>query len=336
MVTIAEIAKRAGVSPSTVSKALRGRDDINKETASQILTYAVEMGYSTDTRENNKKNCIGILFPEVISDYYARIVNSLISLFRDEEMETFLAISDFSGERETLLFQQMLDMKLTAIICITEQDILSPRIRESTSLYNIPILQIAMNQQSYGHDNICVDERVGLNLAVNHLVDLGHREIAFLGDPYGERRLFFFQEALRNRGLPDKNILLTKARHWQAGYELAGQLLSKKKWQGITAVIAEYDNIAVGAMRRFSEAGFLIPRDFSVIGFDDAKYCSFLPVALTTVNSHAEEMCDIAFEMLYRKIRNPNYKVIQNSSIVPTLVFRESTAPPAVKKQGKA
>ena len=327
MATLAEIAKRAGVSPSTVSKALRAKDDINKETASRIIAYAVEMGYSVGIKSNKEKQCVGILFPELISDYYARIVSRLTCLFREEGIETFLAVSEFSGERETILFRQMLDMRLTAIICITEQDVLSPLIRENIVLYKIPVLQIAMNQQSYGHDNICVDERVGLNLVVNHLADLGHHEIAFLSDPYGERRLYYFQEAMRSRNLPDKNILSTQTRHWQAGYELAGQLLTGKKWQGITALVAEYDNIAVGAIRRLTEAGFQVPRDYSIIGFDDAKYCSYLPAALTTVNSHAEEMCDIAFEMLYRKIRNPDYKVIQNSSIVPTLVFRESTAP---------
>ena len=331
MATLADIAKRAGVSPSTVSKALRAKDDINKETASQILAYAAEMGYSLSNKGNNGKQCVGILFPELISDYYARIVNSLTSLFRSDGIETLLAVSEFSGERETMLFRQMLEMKLTAIICITEQDVLSPLIRKNAIIHKIPLLQIAMNQESYGHDNICVNERVGIYLAVDHLADLGHREIVFFGDQYGERRLCYFQEALQNRSLPDKNILLTRARHWQAGYELAGQLINSRKRQKITAVVAEYDNIAAGAMRRFSESGFVIPRDYSIIGFDDAKYCGYLPVALTTVNSHAEEMCDIAHEMLYKKINNPEYKVIQNSSIVPTLVIRESTTTPAAR-----
>ena len=334
MATLAEIAKRAGVSPSTVSKALRAKDDINKETASQIIAYAAEMGYSMGTRENNDRQCVGILFPELISDYYARIVSRLTSLFQEKGLETFLAVSEFSGERETILFRQMLGMKLTALICITEENVLSPLIRECASLYNIPMLQIAMNQQSYDHDNICVDEQVGITLAVKHLADLGHREIAYLGDPLGERRMYYFQEALRSLALPDKNILLTQARHWQAGHELAGQILASRKWQGITALVAEYDDIAVGAMRRFAEAGFQVPRDYSVVGFDDAKYCSYMPVALTTVNSHAEEMCDIAFEMLNKKIHNPGYKVIQNSSIVPTLIIRESTAAPVERKQG--
>jgi DNA-binding LacI/PurR family transcriptional regulator len=239
-----------------------------------------------------------------------------------------MAISNFSNEREASLLKQMISMKMSAIICVTEQSFLSPLIRESTALYNIPILQIAMNMESTVHDNICVDERAGLNLVINHLTQLGHKNIAFFGDQYSECRLFYFQEAMKAHGLSEKNVFLTQIRHWQAGYELAGEALDNRKKKELSAVVAEYDDIALGAMRRFNEAGFTVPGDYSIVGFDDANYCRYLPVALTTIESHLEEMCDIAFEMIIKKIRDPEYRVIQHISIAPDLIFRESTAAP--------
>jgi DNA-binding LacI/PurR family transcriptional regulator len=331
MVTLTEIAKRAGVNPSTVSKALRGSDDINKETASQIISLAAELGYTKTRRNHIKEPCIGILCPEIISSYYARIVSTITELFQAKNIETFITISEFSGEREESLLRQFIDLEMAAIICITEQGILSPLIRECISLYNIPILQIGLNQPAYGHDNICVDERIGVNMAINHLIQLGHKEIAFFGDEFSGRRKECFQEALQENGLYSKNVFITELRHWQAGYDLAQQLLSDKKKQSITAIVAEYDDIAVGSMRRFTELGLKIPDDYSLIGFDDAKYCRYLPISLTTIESHVEEMCGIAFNTLYRKIQEPNYKVIQNISISPDLISRESTAVPAAR-----
>jgi LacI family transcriptional regulator len=333
MITITEIAKHVGVSPSTVSKALRGSDDINKETAVKISAMAAEMGYSLEKRKKHlKRKCVGILCPEVISNYYARIVSKLTELFRDKEVETFLAVSDFNGQREESLLQQMIDMKMAAIICITEQDTLSPLIRKDTKLHGIPILQIAMNLQSMGHDNICIDERMGLMLIVNHLAQLGHKHIAFIGEKYSERRLQYFQEAMRNHGLSENNVHITQSRHWQAGYELADNLLVVGKRLPVSAVVAEYDDIAVGAIRRLHEAGLQTPADYSIVGFDDAKYCRYLPVSLTTIESHVEDMCNIAFDIIVKKIRDPKYKVMQNISIVPDLIVRESTGTPPMKK----
>jgi LacI family transcriptional regulator len=335
MVTLAEIAKRAGVSSSTVSKALRGGNDINRDTAARIALLAAEMGYTRGEKKiahKHKKQYIGILCPEIISSYYARIVSKLTELFREEDIEVFLAISEFSGKREAALLEQMIALKMTAIICITEQNTASPLISEKIILHGIPILQIAMNLQSTGHDNICVDERTGLMLVINHLTQLGHKRIAFLGEQYSERRMQYFQEAMREHGLNENHIFITQTRHWQAGYELGEQLLADRKKLMFTAVAAEYDDIAVGVMRRFREAGLKSPRDYSVVGFDDAKYCRYLPISLTTVETHVEEMCDVAFNIILKKIKEPNYKVIQNISIIPDLVCRESTGAPAFWK----
>jgi DNA-binding LacI/PurR family transcriptional regulator len=225
MVTLTEIAKRAGVNTSTVSKALRGSDDINKETAAQIVSLANELGYTKKRRDYLKELCVGIICPEIVSNYYARIVSTITGLFREKKIETFITISEFSGEREEALLRQLIDSQMSAIICITEQGILSPLIRKNMSLYNIPILQIALNFHSIGHDNICVDERIGVDLAINHLIQLGHREIAFFGDEFSGRRKDYFQEALQSHGLYHKHIFITELRYWQAGYNLADQLL---------------------------------------------------------------------------------------------------------------
>ena len=328
MVTLKDIAEAAGVNITTVSKALSGSEDIRRETANRICEIAHNLGYVRRKRKNSSEttNIIGVICPEFMSSYYSRILTVLVSKLDKCGFDSFFAMSEYDFNRELALIKKYSEKRFAGIVCITEKKDLSAFLRKSDIKDLMPIVQIAMNVSTGEIDNICVDERIGIEYAVDHLLSLGHTNIAFLGDEYGEERLSFLKDYMREQNitLPEENILISRNRNMECGYELAGKLLRLERRP--SAIVAEYDDIALGAIRRITEAGLKIPDDISVIGFDDSNYCAYLPTALTTISSKTEEICEIAVETLVKKIEDPGYKVVKNILIKSDLVIRESTA----------
>ncbi len=327
MVTLKDIAEAAGVNITTVSKALSGSEDIKRETANRIFEIAHKMGYKKKKRKNSSEttNIIGIICPEFMSSYYARISTALVSKLSDNGFDCFFAMSEYDFNREVAIIKKYSEKRFAGIVCITEKNDLSAYLRKSEIKDLMPVVQIAMNVNASEIDNICVDERVGVEYAAEHLLSLGHTNIAFLGDEYGEERLKFLKDYMSRQSItiPEENVLISHKRHMECGYELAERLLKMENRP--SAIIAEYDDIALGAIRKINEAGLRIPDDISIIGFDDSNYCAYLPIALTTVTSRTEDICEIAVETLVKKLEDPGYKVVKNILIKPDLVVRETT-----------
>jgi DNA-binding LacI/PurR family transcriptional regulator len=327
LVTQNDIARMAGVNKSTVSKALRGSSDINPETGERIREVARQMGYvHKSTHKAAPNQMIGIICPEVISGYYARIITTLTNHLLKHEYLALTALSDFSQHREEQILTQFAHMQVSGIMYITEQsnagDILAKTFAGHSA---IPLVIIGLNYEDQKHDVISVDERLGIRRIVEHLIDLGHTRIAFIGDILVQQRLRYFQDCLKHHDIvPDSRYIAIGAeRHEQGGYLRMQHLLALP--EPPTAVVAGYDAMALGAMRALKEAGKRVPEDISLTGFDDSSLCKYLPTALTTVNCNIEEMSRIAAAILLKNIRDPSYHVVQTVAIQPDFMVREST-----------
>ena len=326
MVTLDDIALTAGVNKTTVSKALRGTSDISKETARTIRAIAVSMGYIVKQKTPRElSKYIGIICPEVKSAYYAEIVTRLSQLFSERGYVPLFSLTHFDGAMEVSMIENFVNQNVAGIICLTESDYAATKLREVTMDGQVPVLQIAMNLNAKEYDNICIDEAMAIEYAIKHLIDMGHRKIAFLGDQYANYRLKYFRQYTEKYGIAVENdyIILNEKRHFECGYIGAGDLLKLKDRP--SAIIAEYDDVALGAIRRFQESGLKVPEDISVIGSDNADYTPYLYRALTTIDGHVDEMCSIAAKIMDRKITNLEYSVVQNISIKPELLIRETT-----------
>jgi DNA-binding LacI/PurR family transcriptional regulator len=175
---------------------------------------------------------------------------------------------------------------------------------------------------------VTVDRRHGAYLAVRHLLRLGHRRIGFLhGDlryDTDRERPVGLQQAFSEAGLnPDQRLWVEARAGYRGGYEAARELLARPGEP--TAVFCNNDEVAVGAMRAFREAGLRVPEELAVVGFDDLEIAEFAPVPLTTVSQPIPEQAQLAVDRLFARLGNPaEPPKPQTVSLRPELVIRES------------
>ena len=324
MATIYEIARALGLNASTVSRALRDGQGLAPDTVAAVRAEARRQGYRPRERKSAAPRTVAILCPEVESSFYAKIETALSARIREAGCSCILLLTGYDRCREAELLQTLPDRGVSGILCLTESRDLGQELEACIRDREVPVVQIGMSVPTGNYDNVRVDEEEGIRAAMDHLTGLGHRHIAFLGGRFCRARLEFFQAAAERIGIAGScSVLTADDVGFSCGYALAGKLLAANG--DATAVVAEYDGMALGVIRRLKEAGLDVPGDISVVGFDDAAYCGYLSPALTTIRSHTESMCEIASEMLLRKLRDPSHQTVRNILIRPELIVREST-----------
>ncbi len=329
MVTLRDVAKAAGVSVSSVSKALRNGADINKETAKRIREVAKKLNYKIKSEPVDQdvfNRFVGIICPEVRSNFYSQVVTQITELLAQNNIGVMLCFTNFSVEREIYYLKLLYDKKAAGVFCLTEDPTSARQLSALPQFKNIPVIQVGINVDANECDNIFVDEMAGLDLAVEHLVSLGHKKIAFIGDTFARIRLDYFIKAMAKQGVEVKQdfLCLSYERFERCGYEQMEKLLSMEERP--TAIITQYDEIAVGAMRSLYERGVRVPQDMSVIGMENVTFGAYLKDGLTTIVGHVEEMGRIAVDLLMHKIDDSDFNVVQRIQLIPTLFVRETTA----------
>ena len=331
MATLKDIAKIANVNISTVSKALRNSADLNETTISSIQAIADSLNYPYAAKMGGKKkneSLIGVIYPEIISDYYANVLNSLQTHLKKDGMRMLMMMSGFSEEEEVVCLKQMMKCNVGAVVCFTERNDGGERFRKIIEKHNLLFLLVSMSDDGDFCDSICVDDWQSAVIAVEHLICLGHKEIAYVGDQLSETRRKAYESTLTEHGIEvrPEYIFESNLRFEECGYMGMQQLLHCGK--RFTGLFAAYDNIAIGAMRAIHEANLKIPQDISIVSIDDIRMARYLNVRLTTVTEPTQDLGELAANLLIMKIRG-KWKTIQNIKLKPTLNIRETTAPPA-------
>ena len=324
MATIYDIAAAMHMSASAVSRALRDGEGLSPNTVAAIRAEARRQGYVPRPRKHAAARSVAILCPGVGGGFYSRIVTSLTKHLNAGGCECFTVFSDFDKGREEMLLKMLPERGISGILCITESRDLRSALENCIRTREVPIVQIGMSAPVGEYDNVRVDEETGVRAIMEHLTGLGHRRIVFIGGRFSHTRSEFFLGEAERLGIAN-TCRAEKSGEvgFECGCHFGEKLLQEKALP--TAIVAEYDDVALGAMRRLQEAGVRVPQDVSVVGYDDADYCGYMTPALTTVHSHTDSMCEIASEMLLRKLRNPVYRTVQNILIRPDLVIRETT-----------
>ncbi len=325
MVTISDIAKKANVNKSTVSKALNNSGDINFETAVKIRAVAKELGYEKRIRKTSSQKTIGIITAEIDDAYYSGLVENVISIAQSQGYTCCVLTGNYDPVNEERAVRFMIDKNVSGVffgLSISRQ---VNRLYEKLKECGIPVVGVAEESVDTETDKIWINDKDGVDQAIEHLYSLGHERIAYIGDKYGMERLESFKSAMQKRNLPvlENLISLAPERKFECGYKGVKSLLDKK--ERFTAIFAQYDDVAIGAIRALTESGISVPNDVSIIGADDTKYCSFITPTLTSINCNSDALCQVAFKILQNKI-NKKDKSVQSVLIKPKLVVRESTA----------
>ena len=325
MATILDIAQILNVNKSTVSKALNNSPDINPTTAKKIRALAKEMGYEKRPRKSLKEKTIGIITSEIDDAYYSQLANGVISVAEASGYSCCILTSNFDACLEEKAVRFLIEKNVSGVLLVVGRPLQLPSLIERFSERNIPVVSISERNFDYKADNIWIDDNSGVDDAIEHFYSLGHREIAYIGDKYGMGRLAHYKKSMQDRNLQvlESLTVLLNERSYDCGYKGAKKLI--ESGEKFTAIFAQYDDIAVGAMRALKELGVMVPEDVSIIGADDARYCPYLSPALTSINSNTESLCAIAFKLLKNKIEGKE-KTIQSVFVKPKLEVRETTA----------
>lgn len=302
MATIQEIAQKLGVNKSTVSKALKNSADLNADTVAKIQRAAAEMGYVARKHVDKSNTTIGLIYPELDDALYAGMVRSLIKLVEKDGFRCIAVSHNFDKAKVVENVSFLIGKKVCGIFLMADEIADDPLLAERINISGVPVVKISTDDENAAYDNVWINEKIGIRHVVEHLVSLGHEKIAFIGDQYGESRLSCFMAALEEHHLPviPELICQTEKRGFACGYEGMQALLEAK--ERFTAIFAQYDAIAMGAMRALKKNRLRIPEDYSIVGFDNAEYGEFATPSLSTVNNNAEYLCFLAYKLLKNKI----------------------------------
>ena len=334
MIRLKDIATHAGVDISTVSRALSEDPEINIDTQEKIKKIAGELGYKKKLRQVRSgkiPGLVGIIVPEVLSDYYSEMLSKIHGFLADEEKIPLLGITDFDSSKAGLYINGFAKAGAEGIIYIMDafEESLSPQTEQLLKSCGIPVVFITGSyQKSLEFDSVYIDELSGIQKAISHLIELGHRSIGYIGESRTAGRYESYKAVLKEHGLEHNPLYCCAGneRLEEGGDLRMKELLAQKDRP--TAVFIAYDQMAIGAINTLSEHGCTVPQDMSIIGFDNINASRFVLGGLTTVATPMEDTAAVTVKLLLERIGADTSKAVQHVTIRPTLEIRGSTAAP--------
>lgn len=331
MVTLKDIAKRAGVNISTVSKALNDSKEISLKKKREIKKIAESLNYSPNFSARalvgKGTSSIGVIFPEIRSNYYARIFNYIESEMKATNFTLIMGTTNFELVNEIKYIQVLSTRRVDGIVLVASMNKeIEKTIDIIHSKYKIPFLLIESFIKPRKYDYIMIDNQYGIDLAVDYFYKLGFKTIGYVADTISAKtRLQWFIEAIKRKGLPynKRHVKIGEERFEIGGYLRMQEMLAEPDCP--EAIFASYDHIAIGAMKAVHEAGLTIPDDISFIGFDNIRESEYLYKPLTTIEPPIKQMVEIGMRTLIEKITGNKNTNTQHISLNPELVIRETT-----------
>lgn len=330
VVTLKAVAAHVGLSPGTVSAVLNDAPSarhIPKPTRERIIAAARKLDYRPNffARSLRKRRTftIGVIAPEIGDSYAAGIISGIEAGAREKDYFFVTGVHRHDRSLFDRCARLLLQRGAEGIITV-----------DFTQAHSLPVPAVAIpgHGQPEGVTRITLDHHHAAELALRHLADLGHREIAvFRGHPRSSDshdRWTALSEVAREIGLDlDPELVIQIDSTYSTpnlGYPYGKQLIEKKR--PFTALLAYNDVSAIGAIRAFQEAGLNVPRDISVVGFDDIAASAFHYPSLTTIRQPLDRMGELAVEILIDRIESQP-ETRPELAVQPELVIRESTGP---------
>lgn len=342
-VTIHDVARRAEVSPSTVSNVLNGkRDRMSPETGERVMRAVAELGYEPNQMARGLKTgfvpIIGLIVPSVANPFWGAFASHVENAAMARNCQVMLCNGERDPEREQRYAESMLARGIRGVILGSAP--LSMKHMVGLAKRGMQLVAFDRNVQRENGvevDSVRVDNARGSQLAVEHLLQLGHRRIGFVSGPLisssRNDRLEGYRAALRARGIePDPALLWMENVHpgsndeegTEIGRTAAFALLRRS--DPPTAFCAINDMTAFGIYAGVRELGLRIPEDVSVLGFDDISLCRIVSPPLSTVRQPLQDLMRSAVELLLGRLAAKNQEPPAHLTLPPELVLRGSTA----------
>ena len=332
-VTIKTVAKLAGVSPAAVSKALNGRTDIGEDTRNRILGICDEVGYTPNQAARNlvkqASTMLGLLIPDISTPIYPEIFKGLDAEAKRRGFNLFLCDTNRKADFEKSYVRILMEHRACGIIVApvgNEVGHILDLVRGS-----MPIIFIG-GKVNDGMDNfVATDNRLGSQLAIGHLISLGHRNIAMICDNYGTKtkqdRIAGYEATMAGNGFEPKILAAGTGHPEGMEYGYSSMLTLADSSRLPSAVYTSSDMVALGVMKAAAERKIRIPDDLSLVGYDDIMFASLPAIMLTTIAQPRYEIGVLAVELLCQAMREGGSGAKHRATVLPRLVVRATTAP---------
>jgi DNA-binding LacI/PurR family transcriptional regulator len=338
MITMADIAKRAGVSRSTASLVLNNRQDelrISADTQQRVLNAAREMGYLRNELARavgSGKNFVLGFVKMSFGEQESRILEGVLKASTSEGYLVKLVFGT-EDERYRDVIRHCVEQRLAGVVCrsFTKAEV-TRTFSEELGTHGIPIVFVDDDLRISGTSCVTSDDERGYRLIVEHLIGLGHRNLAFIaGDsvhPQSLQRKEIYRRVMQEHGVPvPPGSIVDMDWDLRRTVEITRTLFADRH-RHPTALVCAGDEHAAVAMRTLSQLGLGVPEDVSVVGYGNFSFTPLLNPPLTTVAQPFEEMGMVATRRLFDRLRPEAQKAPEEDSVIlPTqLLIRESTA----------
>jgi DNA-binding LacI/PurR family transcriptional regulator len=326
--TMREVARRAGVSLATVSRVLNNTQYISEDTRQRVLAAVREFNYFKNVHARRlatgRSDLFGLVISEIANPYFPEIIRGYQATAWNQGFDVLLCNTEYDRERTKAVFRKLRESDVRGVAIVTSS-VDRTMVSELTDS-GIPL--VLCNEDPAGKlvANIRIEYQHGIDKAIQHVVELGHRQTAVIAGPADNRTAVTIKKALVSgltaRGLKPVCVLESNYRV-DAGASAVREVLSRPEIP--TVVFCGNDLIAMGAMSALEESGVRVPEDVSVIGIDDIFFAFLARPPLTTISVPREQLGVKAFEALDRmlKVKRPKGS---NYTLETDLVVRKSTA----------
>ncbi len=334
MASIKDVATLAGVSTATVSRALSQPDKVAEETRKRVLKAVKASGYQVNTAarqfRRQRTETVLVVVPNIGNPFFSNIIQGIESFAHQNNYRVVLCETDSSDSEAQSYANYMRQRHADGAILLTAQGV-ENLIANSA---DIPVVMACEYLPDFPCPTVRIDNVKAAQDATAHLLDLGHKRIAYIngpsGSPLSKDRLKGYHRALKSAGVSaEKGLILTGDYTPESGYRCAQQLLSATAPP--TAIFAASDPMAIGIMRAAAECGFEIPQDLSLVGFDDIRFADFMTPRLTTIHQPRELLGSTAMAQLLQLLQGTT--ATQDTVLAHQLMVRKSTNKPPVRKR---
>ncbi len=335
--TLKDVAGVSGVSITTVSRVLNGRETgipIRDETRQRILAAAADLGYTPNLLarglRGSRSSLLGVIARDVTDPFHTQVLSGINEVARARDYRVFLGHVDYRPDAAVAYGSMLERSHADGIIMIGDLEGGEPALEELSHQHRY-VVGVTDRTERRRVPGVYADSRVGSQLAMEHLWELGHRSIVCVSDDRtndGRLRSLLYEQFMRDRGAGDQVAVHITDQEPEPSYQVGRVLFAAEREALPTAIFATSDTIAIGLMRAAFEAGITVPEDISLVGFDDIDMAAFTIPPLTTISQSGVEMGRAAAELLVRMVEaGKGTGDTDDVVMTPRLVVRQSTRP---------
>ncbi len=328
--TIKDVARAAGVSVATVSRALNGADNVTPETRRRVQAMALELRFTPSSAARSlitrRTHTVGALLPDLYGEYFSELIRGIDLKARARGLH--LLVSSSHGDAlEAVAALRAMHGRVDGLL------IMSPHVDTLSLADNLPagLPAVLINTRFEGDEqsSFTVDNHGGAFAMTRHLIARGHRRVAFIGGPdknyEAQERLRGYRAALAEWLPGVAELVLAGDFSEESGWRAGSELASLAERPG--AVFCGNDMMAIGCLAALAEAGVRVPQDIALAGFDDIPISRYLTPPLTTVRGRIAELGSLALDRLASAIENPGRSAAHHQTLRAELVVRQSCSP---------